>query len=276
MPRLHRVALPDGGQVWCLHRDEVRGVRAQAEGYWRYGIEVGANSTVFDVGANIGLFSLEAAARGADIHAFEPMPATFAALSANARDGGKGRIKPHRLALGAKVETARFAYFPFLSALSTRFPHVARSHSAEAISAVFDDATLTPHAGWFRRAPTPLRRVFIGFWQKILFSPRMVLCEVETLSQQIERLGIARVDLLKIDVEGSEWDVLSGIEAAHWPLIQQIVAEVHDENGRLERFIHHLKAQGFTALNFEEEPGAGQWDVYLVWARRGEMNESHL
>lgn len=273
MPRLHRVALSGGQKIWCLHRDEVRGVRAQAEGYWRHGVSVESGATVFDVGANIGLFSLEAAARGAQVHAFEPMPATFAALQANARDfeagaTKNGAITPHRLALGARPETARFAFFPFLSALSTRFPGPLQGRSAAAISAIFDDPALTPRAGWFRRAPAPLRRCFVAFWQKILFSPKFVVCEVETLSRQIEKLAIAQIDLLKIDVEGAEWDVLSGLEAQDWPKIQQIVAEVHDENGRLKRVCDHLETRGFADMQVEKEPGAGQWDVYLLWARR--------
>lgn len=277
MRRLRHVALPDGRKIWCLHRDEVRGVREQAAGYWRHGIEVKSGDTVFDVGANIGLFSLEAAARGAQVHAFEPMPATFQALEANAleanaREAGGGgenaRIAPHRLALGASAEIARFAYFPYLSALSTRFPDAPKSRSASAISAIFDDANLTPRAGWFRRAPAPVRRVFVAFWQKILFSPRLVTCQVETVSEQIDKLAIARLQLLKVDVEGAEWDVLCGIRDEHWPLIQQIVAEVHDEDGRLQRFTTALQTRGFAHLQVESEPGAGQWDVFLVWARR--------
>ncbi len=268
MPRLQQVESPNGQKIWCLHRDEVRGVSAQAAGYWRHGLEIGVGDTVFDVGANIGLFSLEAASRGAKVHAFEPMPATFAALSANAQGEKSGQITPHRLALGAQAETARFAYFPYLSALSTRFPAVPQAQSESAISAIFDDPQLTPRAGWFRRAPRPIRQIFIRFWQKILFSPRFVECRVETLSQQIEKLEIARIDLLKIDVEGAEWDVLQGIGDAHWPLIRQIVAEVHDENGRLKRFTECLAERGFGDIHTEAEPGAGQWGVYIVWARR--------
>ena len=36
---------------------------------------------VIDIGANVGLYSLGAAARGADVHSFEPVPATAARLS---------------------------------------------------------------------------------------------------------------------------------------------------------------------------------------------------
>lgn len=41
---------------------------------------VGPGDTVVDIGANIGLYSMAAAARGASVHAFEPVPATVARL----------------------------------------------------------------------------------------------------------------------------------------------------------------------------------------------------
>lgn len=44
-----------------------------------------ADSVLWDVGANIGLYSLLAARRGIRVFAFEPAPASFAALSENIR-----------------------------------------------------------------------------------------------------------------------------------------------------------------------------------------------
>ena len=35
-----------------------------------------------------------------------------------------------------------------------------------------------------------------------------------------------------MDCEGQEWDVLMGINDEHWPLINSIVMEVHDVDGR--------------------------------------------
>ncbi|TGD36472.1 hypothetical protein EB834_19580 [Brevibacterium aurantiacum] len=43
------------------------------------------------------------------------------------------------------------------------------------------------------------------------------------LSASVDQ-GLEKVSLLKIDVERSELDVIRGISADHWPLIERVVA----------------------------------------------------
>ena len=269
MPRLARAELPDGRPVYCTRRDEVRGVAGQIELYLRHDISIQTGDCVLDVGANIGLFALEAARRGAFVHAFEPLPATFAALDANAREFGDGRIRAHNLALGARAGAATFAYFRWMSSLSTRFPDWIENNAAPGVAAVLDDADLSPRFGWFRRAPNWLRRALVAILVRVLMQPRPVSCRVETLGRVISALQIGPIDLLKIDVEGAEWDVLCGIGASDWGRIQQVVAEVHDEDGRVARVENLLREQGFTVV-CEPEPQSAAWGVHLVWARRSE------
>ncbi|MGO4759143.1 FkbM family methyltransferase, partial [Streptomyces sp. 2MCAF27] len=69
---------------------------------------------------------------------------------------------------------------------------------------------------------------------------------VITLSSVIEEQGIARIDLLKIDVERGELDVLAGIADGHWPLIRRIVIEVDDADGRLAAVLELLRSHGYT------------------------------
>jgi FkbM family methyltransferase len=267
-PRLKRATLPDNRRVWCVDGNEVRGVPAEIPGYFRHGIAVAPGDVVLDVGANIGLFALDVAARGALVHAFEPMPATFSALEANARDfGGSGRIETHNLALGKAVGSANFAYFPLLSAISTQKTHSIHHHAREVVGRVFGDAHLTPRAAWFRRSHPRLRWLWIEMCVRLIFRSKPVTCEVETVSRMLEKLPIERVSLLKIDVEGAEWDVLQGISDADWPRIEQIAAEVHDENGRLKQFCELLEARGFE-VHHEPDPVAAQWEAHMVWARR--------
>jgi len=71
-------------------------------------------------------------------------------------------------------------------------------------------------------------------------------CRLRPLSEVIQEQGIERIDLLKVDVQKSELDVLSGIEAADWPKIKQIVIEVHDLGGRLNKITSLLKQRGFN------------------------------
>ena len=72
-------------------------------------------------------------------------------------------------------------------------------------------------------------------------------CAVRTLSSILddEYSDIERIDLLKIDVEGSELLVLRGISKAHMKLIQQLVLEVHDVDGRLAEVLELLTMSGF-------------------------------
>jgi FkbM family methyltransferase len=267
-PRLKRATLPDGRQFWCVHLHETRGVPEEIPGYWQHGIAVSPGDVVLDVGANIGLFAVDAASRGASVHAFEPMPATFAALEANARDfaGEPGHIQTYNLGLGRVPETAQFAYFPLLSAVSTQHTHSIHQNARAVVTRIFDDASLTPRAGWFRRAPQSLRFLWVEFCARTLFHSKLVSARIETVSLMLARLKVERVALLKIDVEGAEWDVLQGIAEADWPRIAQIVAEVHDENGRLSLFVEALRSRGFTVTH-EPVPVAGEWETYMVWAR---------
>ena len=220
-----------------------------------------------DVGANIGLFALEAARRGARVHAFEPLPATFGALSANARAEGDDQIRAHNLALGAALGAATFAYFPAMSALSTRFPELVQTNAPSGVMAALDDPVLAPKWSWFRRAPAPIRRALVALLVRLLFQPQMISCRGETFSRVRRALGIERVDLLKIDVEGAEAEVLAGIEPGDWGRIEQIVMEVHDENGRLSQIETLLRARGYEVKS-ELEPQTGAWGIWVVWARR--------
>src|SRR5262245_40962461 len=60
--------------------------------YERHGIGVRAGDVVFDVGANVGLFAIHLARTtpGARVHAFEPIPPLFDALTKNLAEHAPG------------------------------------------------------------------------------------------------------------------------------------------------------------------------------------------
>lgn len=66
-------------------------------------------SVIFDVGANVGEWTLRAArasGAGVEIHAFEPARETFAVLSARLAADDGARLRAHRMALGSTAGLA--------------------------------------------------------------------------------------------------------------------------------------------------------------------------
>jgi len=90
---------------------------------------------------------------------------------------------------------------------------------------------------------------------------------LETLSDIINREAVTEIDLLKVDVEKSELEVLQGIEPRHWPLIRQVVIEVHDVSNRLDRVVQLLKSNGFI-IEVEQDCLLETSGMFNVFARR--------
>jgi hypothetical protein len=85
----------------------------------------------------------------------------------------------------------------------------------------------------------------------------------------ISEYEVDRIDVLKIDVEGSEWEVLGGIEQVHWPRVQQVVVEVHDIAGRVADIAGLLRGQNFeTTIDQEDWAIHRLLGIYTVYARR--------
>ena len=85
--QLKHTTLANGQRVACVSSAEVQRVHDQVQEYFRHGITVQSGDIVFDVGANIGLFALEACRRAegrTTVYAFEPIPIIYQALRENA------------------------------------------------------------------------------------------------------------------------------------------------------------------------------------------------
>ncbi|MHC5721175.1 MAG: FkbM family methyltransferase, partial [Nostoc sp.] len=90
------ITLTNGMRIFYLRKEEVSTLSKQVQHYFRNGIEVHEGDTVFDVGANIGLFTLwtfQNCKQNVDIYAFEPIPAIFNVLKANAERFNPEKIK---------------------------------------------------------------------------------------------------------------------------------------------------------------------------------------
>lgn len=221
-------------------------------GYLCHGVTVKAGDVVFDAGANIGMATLQFHLRAADVtvHAYEPSPGPFAALAENFRlhrlRGGARQV-----AVGEKPGTALFTYYPKTTVMSGLHADVA------------EDSALT--RAFLRKtgfADSDVEDILADKYRQ-----EQLRTEVTTISQEIAATGVDRVDLLKLDIEKAELEALRGIEESDWPKVRQVVAEVHDIDGRLAEFTGLLEGHGFEVVAEQEDLLVGT-EVYAVYAVR--------
>ncbi|GAA1976472.1 FkbM family methyltransferase [Kitasatospora viridis] len=230
--------------------------------YLRGAVVLPAAATVFDVGANIGMFSLFVLSEspGATVHAFEPIGFLAEKLRRNASLLG-GDVRVHHCGLSDAERQAWFAFYPGYSVMSTLREYADAAADKAVVSRFLTDG---------RSDEKVLRRVDSLLSHR--FQDRQEQVRLRRLSQVIDEEGVERIDLLKIDVQRAELDVLAGLEARHWPLVQQVAMEIHDApgtstQGRLAWTVALLAAQGFDVQVFQDDHLAGT-DRHALFAVR--------
>ena len=166
---------------------------------------------VIDVGANIGLFAsyLKYLLPQAQIHCFEPLPANLPLLQANAASANP---TPPSIAVHQAAITGR----PQPSVTFYTQPGQAYSDSATTVPGLFNNH----HA---------------------------LTVAATTLPAFMQQQGISVVHLLKMDAEGSEYDILYQLPHTLWPAIKHMIIETHDideQQQNLHSLLPYLEAQG--------------------------------
>jgi FkbH-like protein/FkbM family methyltransferase len=264
---LERFTLPNGLKIAHLNRYETEYVYQEIfedRCYLRHGIRLKDEAVVVDIGANIGLFSLFAAncCPTASIYAFEPSPQAFRVLEANCRAYGP-RFHPYNMGVSDRPGNGRLTFYPNSSVFSSF--HADPVEDRRAIQAVAENM-LRKELGTTAEA--------VGEYARDLTTARLERqvfeCPLVGVSDIIRRNALTRVDLLKVDAEKSELEILRGIEENHWPLIGQVVVEVHDSSRKtLEAVKEILERRGFRCAVEEEKllAGSGLYNVYATRAR---------
>lgn len=159
---------------------------------------------ILDIGANSGIASLyfyKKYKRIKEIHCFEPVPQIYKRLQHNTSNYGDKFIL-NNVAVGNTHSTTNIKYFPFCDGLSTQ-------------SNIHDKIAL--------------RNKFEQFVLNLSVKKQVTIQNVHviTLSQYIKDKNINSIDLVKIDVEGAEYEVLEGL---------------HDELLKVKYFIIEVEA----------------------------------
>ena len=177
---MNKTALGDGTQVFCLRPPEAKVLDDHVEGYMTHGIRVEAGHTVFDVGANIGIFGVRMAQRcGGDIKliAFEPIPEIRACTEANLKPWPTAVVLPYGIARARG--TATFTYFPNAPSLSSAHLDDWNDQDGVLEEAVVGNARHAPM--WYAKL---LPRFLAGPLARWLTkNPIEVQCELRTVSQ---------------------------------------------------------------------------------------------
>lgn len=237
-------------------------------GYFQHGISLKEGAVVFDVGANIGLFTLRVAQKlngNVKLFSFEPVPPLYEVMKQNADKFGPGAVKTFPFALSRAQGKLTLHYYPHSPGLSTAFPEMWDGN--DDLSKAIEGAIRTAPAQyrWSKWLPSFMLPVIAKVLRR---KPVQFDCETQTLSQVMKSQNVQRIDLLKIDVEGAEMEVLAGIEPADWAKIQQTVLEVHDVDGRVAKISELLRSHGLTQMTVEHEAGFEETKLFNIYARR--------
>ena len=257
---LHK--LPNNLKVAYLNRNEADAIYREIfedQSYSKYGITFRDGDCVFDVGANIGLFTLfvHGKCRAPRVYAFEPIRPTFDKLKDNMELYGLD-VNLFNCGLSHESKEIEITFYPNWSAMSGAYANLQE-----------DEGLTRAYLNNLTGGALPGEEI-----SDILegrFEAEPVRCRMRTLSEVISEQRIERIDLLKVDVEKSELDVLRGIEKDDWSKIRQIVLEVHDREGRLETIKTLLTDYDFDVV-VDREKLLENTELYNLYAVKRTSN----
>ncbi len=247
--------------------------------YTRHGVVLADGMCVVDLGANLGLFSLwcTTQARDLDIVACEPVPPLARLAEQNTRQAPSGQVRVLACGIGADAGRQTVRFYPRATACSSVYGDATEAQMPtlyadvdlplEALWSIHKGAWLLgrlsgPAYPWVRRQV--IRRVL----SHALATHHDHDCDFVPLSQVLDEQQLERVDLLKVDVQGSESSVFDGLRDDQWPRIQSIAMEVNRFLGppEAEDLQERLEARGFrvTRDDSDEVAAPGSHFLYAV------------
>ena len=266
-----RYVLPNGLEIVHLNQYETDYVYQeifQDQSYLRHGICIKDGDTVVDIGANIGLFSLFVMSRcqNSRIYSFEPSPVVYELLKANCEVYGPS-VNVFNCGVSDKARIATFTFYERSSVFSGF--HSDAGEDREAISAVVRNVLNSEAAGNDESLNDS-----VGELTADRLRHRTYQCRLVSVSDIIRENRIAKIHLLKIDAEKSELDIIKGIDDAHWPIIDQIVIEVHARTKATIDLVERLLSEKGYRCAVEQEKLLENSGLLNIYARRLEKGNA--
>ena len=238
-----RYTLPNNLAIAHLNKNETDFLYKEifeVRAYIKHGITIQNGDCIFDVGTNIGLFSLFAHLSGNNVkvYGFEPNPFVFEKLELNTTLY-EVDAKLFNCGLSGESKTANFTFYPKYSFLSGLYADV--DDEKEIVKSFLQNQ---PDSVASQTQDNELLEELLAD----KFKSETFEVPLRTLSSVIQENHIENIDLLKINVEKSEWDVLAGIAEDDWSKIHQIALEVHDIDNRLKQVLALFEKQGYQTV----------------------------
>jgi len=241
--------------------------------YLRNGITLKEGDCVFDVGGNIGLFTLfvHQQQESITVYTFEPAPSLFEIMRFNvSRNGFNAKL--FNCGLSNQTKTASFTFYPMSSGMSSFYADVKEEKKVMR-------AIMLNQLNQRRQGISGMDQV-MQYTDDLLddllddrFESETYICQLRTLSDVIAEYHVEQIDLLKIDVQKSEWDIITGIKEDDWHKIKQIVMEVHDMEGRLNQILTLLQQHEYQVFVEQDDMCEGS-NLYNLFAIKNHLDVS--
>ncbi len=271
---MNAIMLPNGLRVACIDKLTARYVYDEifVDGVYtrQGGVEIRKGGVVLDVGANIGVFTLFAAAQAPDveIHAFEPVPQIFEALKANTAHLGP-RVHLYNVGLGDAPRDVEFLFYPRVCADSSATPFDFDAKVARYVETY--DQSIAKGMPVARIVPKAWRPRVVRSFLKRAYTGQKVTCSVRPLSDVIAEQHLTCIDLLKVDAENAERQVVAGITDADWEKVRQVSMEVHTHIKGGENLVAEmqgvLESKGFR-VSHGAESRETIMGVFMIYGKK--------
>jgi FkbM family methyltransferase len=212
--------------------------------YAHDGFELRPTDVVVDVGANVGLFALWAAPQVSRVVCAEPSPGGIECLKLNVEANALSNVVIVEAAIGKDGGPLDMVTYPGWELLC----------HADGFQ-----------QSMFMRFLTRLGRLNPDAPGRQRFSAPQV-----SLARLMDDHELARVDYLKIDCEGGEYETLRNMDAAHWERIEKVSMEFHEysDTHHHRELVSILQASGFTVEVPKKMLQYRLFNTGEIWASR--------